>query len=195
MAAKGGIPVATIATGRVLHRVHGATVAARWYGRKDATWRWDDPDGKFGVLYLGKTLIGPFAETLLRTPKDRDVLWDQIARRRAASFTTTRPLRLAKVHGPGLGWFQTTAAGVSADFDPVDNPGAYTVPQQISAEIYKTTSLDGIQYRSRFDSDELCIALFDRADTALSLNAEGVAIPKEWTRKLLADRGYRLIEL
>lgn len=189
------MPVATIATGRVLHRVHGATVAAKWYGRKDATWRWDDPDGKFGVLYLGKTLVGPFAETLLRTPKDRDVLWDQVARRRAAGFTTTRPLRLAKVHGPGLGWFQTTTAGVSADFDPVDNPGAYAVPQQISAEIYKTTNLDGIQYRSRFDSDELCIALFDRSDTALSLNAEGVAIPKEWARKLLADRGYRLIEL
>ncbi|WP_242443641.1 hypothetical protein [Sphingobium sp. LB126] len=121
--------MATIATGRVLHRVHAATVAAKWYGRKDATWRWDDPDRKFGVLYLGKTLVGPFAETLLRRPTDRDVLWDQVARRRAASFSATRPIRLAKVHGPGLGWFRTTTAGVSADFDPVDNPGAYAVPQ------------------------------------------------------------------
>ncbi len=187
--------MATIATGRVLHRVHGATVAAKWYGRKDATWRWEDPDGKFGVLYLGKTLVGPFAETLLRTPLDRDVLWDQVARRRAASFTTTRPIRLAKVHGPGLGWFRTTTAGVSADFDPVDNPGAYAVPQQISAEIYNTTRLDGIQYRSRFDSDEFCIALFDRADAAISLNAEGVPIGKDWNRTVLADRGYTLIEL
>jgi len=187
--------VATIATGRVLHRVHGATVAARWYGRKDATWRWDDPDGKFGVLYLGKTLIGPFAETMLRTPRDRDVLWDQVAKRRAASFVTTRPIRLAKVHGPGLGWFRTTAAGVAADFDPVANPGAYEVPQQISADIHKNTNLDGIQYRSRFDTDELCVALFDRADAAITLGGEGVLIPKDWTRKLLAGRGYTLIEL
>lgn len=189
------MPVATIATGRVLHRVHGAMVAARWYGRRDATWRWDDPEGKFGVLYLGKTLVGPFAEALLRTPKDRDVLWDQVARRRDASFTTTRPVRLAKVHGPGLGWFKTTTAGVSADFDPVDNPGAYAAPQQIAADIYKSTSLDGIQYRSRFDSGELCVALFDRADAAISLNAEGVLLGKDWTRRLLADRGYTLIEL
>ncbi|MDH4744919.1 RES family NAD+ phosphorylase [Sphingomonas sp. NPDC092331] len=187
--------MATIATGRVLHRVHAATVAAKWYGRKDATWRWDDPDGKFGVLYLGKTLVGPFAETLLRRPTDRDVLWDQVARRRAARFSATRPIRLAKVHGPGLGWFRTTTAGVSADFDPVDNPGAYAVPQRISAEIYSTTSLDGIQYRSRFDSDELCIALFDRADAAISLDTEGVVIAKDWTRTVLGDRGYTLIEL
>lgn len=109
--------------------------------------------------------------------------------------TALYTIRLAKVHGPGLGWFKTTAAGVSADFDPVDNPGAYVVPQQISAEIYKSTSLDGIQYRSRFDSDELCIALFDRADAAISLGAEGVPIGKDWTQKLLADRGYTLIEL
>jgi len=189
------MPVATIATGKVLHRVHGAAVAARWYGRKDATWRWDDPDGNFGVLYLGKTLIGPFAETVLRTPRDREVLWDQVAKKRSASFATTRPIRLAKVHGPGLGWFRTTAAGVAADFDPVASPGAYVVPQQISADIYRNTGLDGIQYRSRFDTDELCIALFDRADAALSLRAEGVPIARDWTRELLNDRGYTLIEL
>ncbi len=143
----------------------------------------------------GQDTHRPLAETLLRTPKDRDVLWDQVARRRATNFTTTRPVRLAKVHGPGLGWFRTTTAGVSADFDPVDNPGAYAVPQRIAAEIYKSTNLDGIQYRSRFDSDELCVALFDRADAAISLNAEGLPLGKDWTRKLLADRGYTLIEL
>nr|WP_277949228.1 RES domain-containing protein [Sphingobium sp. LB126] len=65
----------------------------------------------------------------------------------------------------------------------------------MSAEIYSTTSLDGIQYRSRFDNDELCIALFDRADAAISLDTEGVAIAKDWTRTVLGDRGYTLIEL
>lgn len=188
------MPVATIATGRVLHRIHGSAVAARWYGRKDATWRWDDPDRKFGVLYLGKTLVGPFAETLLRAPAERDVLWEQIARRRSASFAVTRPVRLAKIHGPGLAWFRTTSAGVSADFDPLDNPGAYSVPQQIAAKVYHGTDLDGIQYRSRFDNDELCIALFDRADDAVTLISEGAPIAKDWAEKLLGGRGYNLIE-
>lgn len=66
MTVPGAMPVATVATGQTLHRLHDAAVAALWYGRKDATWRWDDPHGKYGVLYLGKTLVGPFAETLLR---------------------------------------------------------------------------------------------------------------------------------
>lgn len=189
------MPVATIAAGEVLHRIHGKTVAARWYGRRDATWRWDDPEGGFGVLYLGRTLTGPFAETLLRTPHERDVLWDQIARRRAASFTTTRTLRLARLHGPGLAWFGTTVAGVSADFDPVRHPGAYRIPQQIAARIHHTTALDGIQYRSRFDSDEFCVALFERADDGLALTSEGVALPKDWAEDVLAERGYSLIEL
>lgn len=195
MTAKTVMPVATIAAGKIMHRVHGVSVAARWYGRKDATWRWDDPDGTYGVLYLGKTLVGPFAETLLRTPDDRDVLWDRVLQKRAASFVTKRTLRLAKLHGPGLGWFRTTSAGISADFDPVPNPGAYVKPQRISAAVHRDTDLDGIQYRSRFDTDELCVALFERADAAIALQAEGLAIDKDWVKQTLKPRGYKLIKL
>jgi len=70
-------PIAGIAKDAVLHRVHGEVRAARWYGRRDGTSRWDDPDGGFGVLYLGRSPVGAFAETLLRTPTDRDVLWSR----------------------------------------------------------------------------------------------------------------------
>ncbi|AMU93233.1 MAG: RES family NAD+ phosphorylase [Sphingopyxis sp.] len=188
------MPVATIAAGRTLHRVHGKSVDARWYGRKDASWRWDDPDGQFGVLYLGKTLVGPFAESLLRKPADRDLLWDRVEQKRAATFKTRRTLRLAKLHGPGLAWFQTTAAGVAADFDPVTNPGGYDITQRISAIVYTETAFDGIQYRSRFDTDELCIALFERADPAIDLTGENLQIDKGWVRKILKPRGFELIE-
>jgi hypothetical protein len=188
------IPVATIAAGQTLHRVHGASVSARWYGRKDATWRWDAPDGDFGVLYLGKTLIGPFAESLLRTPADREILWERVQRKRAATFVTTRTLRLAKLHGPGLAWFRTTAAGVSADFDPAILPAAYSTTQTISAAVHAKSALDGIQYRSRFDTDQLCIALFERADPAIDLTAEHLPIDRDWTRSILKPRGYELVE-
>ncbi len=188
------MPVATIAAGQVLHRVHDATVAARWYGRKDGTWRWDDPAGTYGVLYLGKTQVGPFVESLLRNPGDPDVLLDRVQRKRAATFTTTRTLRLAKLHGPGLAWFRTTAAGVAADFDPAANPGGYDTSQRISAMVHADTHLDGIQYRSRFDSDQLCVALFERADAAIRSTSEGTPIDKAWVKALLKPRGYRLIE-
>jgi hypothetical protein len=112
----------------------------------------------------------------------------------AATFVTKRTLRLAKLHGPGLGWFQTTAAGVSGDFNPISHPRAYAVPQRISAMVHANTTLDGIRYRSRFDTDELCVALFERADPAIDLTAENMPIDKAWTQKILRPRGYALIE-
>jgi hypothetical protein len=195
MASKAKPPVATIAAGKVLHRVHGARVQARWYGRKDASWRWDDPAGRFGVLYLGKTLVGPFAETLLRAPHDRDVLWDRVQQKRAATFTVTRALKLAKLHGEGLAWFETTAAAIAADTGPAGSAAAYATPQAIAGLVHGQTELDGVQYRSRFDNDELCIALFERADPAIALESEGAPIDKNWVKRTLAPRGYRLIEL
>ncbi len=189
------MPLARIAAGQVLHRVHAASASARWYGRKDATWRWDDPARNYGVLYLGKTLIGSLVETALRSPHDPMVLWDQVQKKRAAGFETTRPLRLAKLHGPGLAWFRTTVAGISADFDPAENPGAYTTTQRISAMVHATTDIDGIQYRSRFDNDQLCVAFFERADDALRLTQQGVDLPKLWVKEVLAQRGYTLLEV
>jgi hypothetical protein len=171
----------------VLHRVHGDGRAARWYGRKDATWRWDDPGGDFGVLYLGRSPEGPFAETLLRSSRDRDVLWSRVQQKRQARFTTLAPLRLAKLHGEGLAWWQVTAAEI-AEAD-------YTVPQGLSRKINAIVPVDGIQYRSRFDNDALCIALFDRADSKIDLLAEGETIDKAWARQVLSSRGYRLIDL
>jgi hypothetical protein len=40
-------------------------------------------------------------------------------------------------------------------------------PQSLARRIHADFPVDGIQYRSRFDNDELCVALFDRADGKL----------------------------
>jgi len=40
----------------------------------------------------------------------------------------------------------------------------YAVPQGLALKINAIVPVDGIQYRSRFDNDALCVALFDRAD-------------------------------
>lgn len=181
------LPVISVRTGVLLHRLHGDGRAARWYGRKDGTWRWDDPNGDFGVLYLGRSLEGPFSETLLRSPIDRDVLWSRVQQKRQARFKTLEPLRLAKLHGEGLAWWQVTAAEI-AEAD-------YAVPQGLSQRINAVVPVDGIQYRSRFDNDALCVALFDRADGKIDLVAEGEPIDKAWAHQVLSSRGYRLIDL
>lgn len=180
-------PITRIANGAVLHRVHGESREARWYGRNDATWRWDDPDCDYGVLYLGRSPVGALAETLLRTPADRDVLWSRAQQKRQARFRLLEPLQLAKLHGEGLAWFGVTAAEIAE--------GDYTVPQGISQRVHAVFPVDGIQYRSRFDNDQLCVALFDRADAKLELVVEGVSIDKLWASQVLSQRGYRLIDL
>lgn len=187
MAAPGGVPTASIAAGETLHRVHGEHRAARWYGRRDATSRWDDAQGDYGVLYLGKSPIGAFAEALLRAPTDRDVLISRVRQKRFAVFKTVRRLNLAKLHGEGLAWFGVTASDI-ADSD-------YGVPQKLSNRVHGAVPVDGIQYRSRFDNDELCVALFERADDAIALVSEGEPIDRNWTTAVLAARGYRLVEL
>jgi len=180
-------PIIEIASGETLHRVHGERRNARWYGRKDATSRWDDPGRDFGVLYLGRSPIGAFAETLLRSPSDRDVLWSHVQQKRQAAFRLVEPLQLVKLHGEGLAWFEATAADI-AESD-------YSLPQKLSNRVHGLFPVDGIQYRSRFDNDELCVALFDRADAKIELASEGALIDKTWTTEVLARRGYCLIEL
>ncbi|MDB5479934.1 MAG: hypothetical protein JWO83_987 [Caulobacteraceae bacterium] len=139
------------------------------------------------MLYLGRSPVGAFAETLLRAPTDRDVLWSRAGQRRQAAFRVLEQLQLAKLHGEGLAWFGVMAAQI-AESD-------YTVPQGLSRRIHAVFPVDGIQYRSRFDNDELCVALFDRADPKLELLAEGDPIDKAWARQTLTRRGYRLIDL
>lgn len=84
---------------------------------------------------------------------------------------------------------------VAADHDGKTYSGAYETTQAISAQVHRETDLDGIQYRSRFDSDELCVALFDRADAAIELVDEGGAIERAWVESILEPRGRYLVEL
>ncbi len=192
--AKRGRPTTDVAAGETLHRVHAAGNGARFYGKRDATWRYDDPTSKYGVLYVGLTQDGPFAETLLRRPDQKTVVWSEVEKRRFARFRTTEPLRLADVHGKGLSWEGVTVAEIAADHDGKTFPGAYARTQAISAGIHATTDLDGIAYRSRLDPDQLCVALFDRADHKIDLVEEGQPIDRAWVDDLLEPWGKHVVD-
>lgn len=192
--AKRGRPTTDVAVGETLHRVHAAGNGARFYGKRDGTWRWDDPAGKYGVLYVGLTQDGPFAETLLRRPDQKAVVWSEVEKRRFAHLRTTEPLRLADVHGKGLGWEGVTVAQVAADHDGKTYPGAYATTQDISARVHAATDLDGIAYRSRLEPDQLCVALFDRADHKVELVDEGKPIDRAWVDDLLEPRGKYVVD-
>ncbi|MFK3891364.1 RES family NAD+ phosphorylase [Sphingomonas sp. NPDC079357] len=193
--ARRGRPVTDVSEGETLYRVHAGDREARFYGKRDATWRWDDPQGDYGVLYLGLTRDGPFAETMLRRPAQKAVVWGEIAKRRFARFRTAELLRLADVHGKGLGWEGVTVGEVAADHDGKTYPGAYAMTQAISATVHATTDLDGIAYRSRLDPDQLCVALFERADHKVELIEEGEPIDRDWVDDLLDGHGKHVVDL
>ncbi|MGW8191901.1 RES family NAD+ phosphorylase [Sphingomonas hankookensis] len=195
MVAGRGRPTTDIPKGETLHRVHAANREARFYGKRDATWRWDDPNEDYGVLYLGLTRDGPFAETLLRRPAQRSVVWSEVEKRRFARFRTVESLRLADIHGKGLGWEGVTIGAIAGDHDGKTYPGAYARTQAISADVHATTALDGIAYRSRLDPDQLCVALFDRANHKVELVDEGEPIDRPWVDDLLKAHGKHVLDL
>ena len=187
-------PITEIAAGGVLYRIHATGREARFYGKRDGTWRWDDPAGCYGVLYVGLTRSGPFAETLLRRPAEKAVVWSEIEKRRWAEFRTIETLHLADVHGKGLSFQGVAVAEVSGDHDSKTYPGAYARAQSISAEVFATTDLDGIAYRSRLEPDQICVALFDRADHKIELLAEGKPIDRSWAEDLLESHGKHILD-
>lgn len=112
-----------------------------------------------------------------------------------ARFRAVRSLRLADLHGAGLGWFGIDLAAIATAQDGPAPGGGYATTQAISALVHGHTDLDGIQYRSRLDSDHLCLALFERADAAFELVAEGEPIARDWAEALLTPRGRRIVDL
>lgn len=174
-------PSVEVAEGETLRRVHRHTRPAMWFGARDGGWRWDDPDHTYGVLYLGRTLDAALAETLLRSPEEKTVKREDIVVRREALFRVEKTLRLADLHGAGLSyWGRELADVVSRD---------YTVPQALSARIHNETQLDGIEYRSRFNSDGMCVALFERAADKIRELVSEIPLNEDAVRSFLARHG------
>jgi hypothetical protein len=148
----------TIAAGSTLVRVHQTRFAALYFGASGKN-RFDDPERTFGVCYAALTIEGAFAETMLRAIGISLVPQASIDLRSITVITTTQPLRLVRLHGPGLAAIGATAAVTS---------GGYTVSQAWAAALHQHPArIDGICYRSNHDNGEHVVALFDRCRRGL----------------------------
>jgi len=136
-------------------------------GRK--TYRFDAPNGEFGVMYCAFSLEVCFAETLLRTrsyrtPADQPTLIDESELRSKGIAQlgggAGRQLVLADLTGSGL-------ARLHADGSISTTP-RYSVPRQWALALWKHPKrVDGIRYVSRFMNSQLAVALFDRCGDRL----------------------------
>lgn len=159
------LPVVALRAGSGLWRVHRAARPAEWFGPapgEPPSNRFDAPRGEYRICYFGDSPEVSFAETLIRQPRSRLIQRRQLEERCVSRIPLRRDLRLACFHGPGL-----VRLEVGAD---VAHGQPYDRCQEIGAMLWAHRDLlDGIEYRSRWDNDRLCVALFDRAADALDV--------------------------
>jgi hypothetical protein len=140
-----------------LHRIHRASLGRVFFGPGLGalpTYRFDSASSRFGVLYVGLSRAGAVAETLLRNPHRLMVAASEITDRAATELACLRELRVVKLYGSGLQAVGTDNAISTGPYGPCGLwAGAlWDHPEQP----------DGIAFTSRHDSNEICLALFER---------------------------------
>lgn len=157
--AEKSLPIDIVETGTILHRVHRRDLAPVFFGPGEGqppTYRFDSATGRFGVMYVGQTLAGALAETLLRNPQRLMISAGDIELRAASALTCRRALRLVRLFGEGLPLVGTDNAISTGPYEPCG--------QWADALWDHRDAPDGIAYQSRHNSAEICFAVFRRDD-------------------------------
>lgn len=137
-------------------------------GRK--AYRFDAPNGEFGVMYCACSLEVCFAETLLRTraygsPASEPTLIDEseLRSKNVARLgeDAGEPLVLADLTGGGLARLHCDGS--------ISTVGRYAMPRRWALALWKhPRQVDGIRYVSRFVNSHFAVALFDRCKDRLA---------------------------
>jgi hypothetical protein len=141
---------------------------------REARYRFDAPDGSFGVMYAAFDLATASAETVLRAkpipPVDAILDYHDLESRSVIGLkrgADNRPLRLIKLYDEGLAAAHTDNQICARDHYPTT---------QRWAQIFHAHSIsaDGLVYMSRYMGARKSVALFDRCSAAV---AAGDATP------------------
>ncbi len=125
--------------------------------------RFDSGGGLFGVLYLGMSFEAAFAETIMRNPQRRMIRQSDLTTRSRCVVTANRAWRMVKLFDDGLAQVGTDNAISTGPYDPC---GLW------ADALWRHRDLpDGIAYRSRHDSGQLCLAVFERPGLVFSAGA------------------------
>lgn len=158
------LPLRVLPAGTVLHRIHGRADDALFFGPPgaDPRSRFDDPDGEYGICYLGMTPEAALVETLLRSPTRQLIAWSDIEARSLARVEVRRRLRLVELCGAGLRRIGATAE--------VTSTRDYGLSRAWSRALWQHPDRPhGLLYRCRHDDSEEGVALFDRAMPRIAL--------------------------
>ena len=147
-------------------RIHAREQSALYFGRTNR-FRFDAPHQEYGALYMAEQLAGAFAETFADVWSTQGtynmVSASRVETRCVSRLPLTRAITVCDLTGSGL-------AQIGADGRLTS--GDRQIAQQWAYAIWQHPAVvDGIRYRVRHDLEEIAIALFDRASTAITANA------------------------
>lgn len=174
--------------GTTLHRIHRLIHDPIFFGplAADPVQRYDDPNGRYKMLYAAIALETSFGETLVRVPTVTHVLSTDVLVRARSELITARDLQLYPLNNAGLSAHGLTLADVVGD--------NYTETWKLGAFIHAQTRADGIRYTSRFNGGE-CVALFKRAADAIGATViKGVPLTPELATKIASSFGKDYVE-
>lgn len=156
-------PLVDVPVTQVLWRVHPIAFGPLWFGPAKGDppcHRFDAPGGEYGTCYFGATLGVSMLETMVRGLRVPTISRGDLRLRAASSVSLAAPLRMLQLEGKGMPSFGVGAHDISAD--------DYDECQDFARRVHGAhDDIDGIQYRSRWDTSELCWAVFDRAQAKL----------------------------
>jgi hypothetical protein len=139
-------------------RCHRASRDAIFFGAT-GNGRFDDPQGSYGVFYLGIDPECTFIEVFGRRLDLRTIALDELAAQTLSIISSSRVLKLVDLTGAGL-------AQIGADARLF--AGEHRISQLWSRAFFDHPSRpDGVLYPARHDPSRRAIALFQRPDLEL----------------------------
>jgi hypothetical protein len=154
--------------GTVLSRLHDKGFGPIYFGVK-SSYRFDSPDGSFGVLYAGLDEHCAFIETFGQFTGIRVVSQKSLARRHLSYLTLRQPLQLIDLANSG------GLARIGADSRLFS--GSHAIAHRWSASLRAhPTKPAGILYPARHDTVRHACGLYDLPDSAFSVNTVGSLI-------------------
>lgn len=160
-----------------LLRIHKSSLGALFFG-KTARNRFDAPDRSYGVMYLGLDEHCCFIETFGQETGHKVVTQDELSKNSIATIRLKRKIKLVDITGSGL-------ARIGADGRLTNGPQA--LARRWSKSFYEhRQNVDGIFYRACHDPQRFSIALFDKAEKAVTVARSRRLLSKEF-EPVLAD--------
>lgn len=124
------------------------------------SYRFDDPLGRFGVLYAAEHLAGAFIETFGRAVGQHLIAVRDLQERHLASVRARRPLQFVDLRGRHL-----AALGATGELTAGRD---YVRSQRWSRWFYGHPQRpDGLLYPCRHDPEQSAVAIFDRTQAEL----------------------------